>query len=73
MTFPVEPNKPYDVRGLIDSRDSREFHGICDANSFDEIMNDWAKTIIGKEFFFISFQFMKFTIFCLKTSERPIF
>ncbi|PAV62751.1 hypothetical protein WR25_22977 [Diploscapter pachys] len=47
VNFPVEPNKPYDVRGLIDSRDSTEFQGICDANSFDEIMNDWAKTIIA--------------------------
>ncbi|PIO61681.1 carboxyl transferase domain protein [Teladorsagia circumcincta] len=47
VQFTVEPNKPYDIRQLIDSRDSENTRGICDSNSFDEIMNEWAKTIIG--------------------------
>uniref|UniRef100_A0A0K0D8L5 CoA carboxyltransferase C-terminal domain-containing protein n=1 Tax=Angiostrongylus cantonensis TaxID=6313 RepID=A0A0K0D8L5_ANGCA len=47
VKFTIEPNKPYDIRRLIDSRDSEEIRGICDSNSFDEIMNDWAKTIIA--------------------------
>ncbi|CAJ0608732.1 unnamed protein product [Cylicocyclus nassatus] len=47
VKFTIEPNKPYDIRQLIDSRNSEESHGICDSNSFDEIMNDWAKTIIA--------------------------
>ncbi|VDM54064.1 unnamed protein product [Angiostrongylus costaricensis] len=54
VKFAIEPNKPYDIRRLIDSRDSEEIRGICDSNSFDEIMNDWAKTIIGD---FIAFLF----------------
>lgn len=45
--FNVEPNKPYDIRELIDSRESTEFHGICDSCSFDEIMEEWAKTIVA--------------------------
>ncbi|KAK6024222.1 carboxyl transferase domain protein [Ostertagia ostertagi] len=47
VQFTVEPNKPYDIRQLIDSRDSEHTRGICDSNSFDEIMNEWAKTIIA--------------------------
>ncbi|WKY14248.1 hypothetical protein Q1695_000077 [Nippostrongylus brasiliensis] len=47
VQFTIEPNKPYDIRTLIDSRDSEHLRGICDSNSFDEIMNDWAKTIIA--------------------------
>ncbi|KJH43390.1 carboxyl transferase domain protein [Dictyocaulus viviparus] len=47
VEFTIEPNKPYDIRRLIDSRDSQDIRGICDSNSFDEIMNDWAKTIIA--------------------------
>ncbi|KAJ1348739.1 hypothetical protein KIN20_004112 [Parelaphostrongylus tenuis] len=47
VKFTIEPNKPYDIRRLIDSQDSEETCGICDCNSFDEIMNDWAKTIIA--------------------------
>ncbi|KAK6034262.1 carboxyl transferase domain protein [Cooperia oncophora] len=47
VQFAIEPNKPYDIRLLIDSRDSEQIRGICDANSFDEIMNEWAKTIIA--------------------------
>ncbi|KIH68855.1 carboxyl transferase domain protein, partial [Ancylostoma duodenale] len=47
VQFTIEPNKPYDVRQLIDSGDAADIHGICDSNSFDEIMNDWAKTIIA--------------------------
>ncbi|XGW34324.1 hypothetical protein V3C99_018295 [Haemonchus contortus] len=47
VQFTIEPNKPYDIRQLIDSRDSEQIRGICDSNSFDEIMNEWAKTIIA--------------------------
>ncbi|GMR60829.1 hypothetical protein PMAYCL1PPCAC_31024 [Pristionchus mayeri] len=47
VTYTVQPNKPYDVRELIDSKYSNEHQGICDSNSFNEIMNDWAKTIIA--------------------------
>uniref|UniRef100_A0A1I7WUC5 Acetyl-CoA carboxylase n=1 Tax=Heterorhabditis bacteriophora TaxID=37862 RepID=A0A1I7WUC5_HETBA len=47
VQFDIEPNKPYDIRQLIDSGKSTDGKGICDCNSFDEIMNDWAKTIIA--------------------------
>lgn len=47
VTYTVQPNKPYDIRELIDSKNSAEHDGICDKNSFNEIMNDWAKTIIA--------------------------
>ncbi|CAJ0566604.1 unnamed protein product, partial [Mesorhabditis spiculigera] len=47
VTFPIEDAKIYDVRQLIDSRDSKHFEGICDSNSFDEIMSEWAKTIVA--------------------------
>ncbi|GMT36213.1 hypothetical protein PFISCL1PPCAC_27510 [Pristionchus fissidentatus] len=46
VSYPVIANRAYDVRDLIDSKNS-EFDGICDNNSFNEIMNDWAKTIIA--------------------------
>lgn len=47
VNFTVEPNKPFDIRQLIDSGDSSDTKGICDCHSFDEIMNEWAKTIIA--------------------------
>uniref|UniRef100_A0A8L8K586 Acetyl-CoA carboxylase n=1 Tax=Heligmosomoides polygyrus TaxID=6339 RepID=A0A8L8K586_HELPZ len=65
VEFIVEPNKPYDIRTLIDSRDATNIRGICDSNSFDEIMNDWAKTIIGKV---LQIHFDLFT-YCTKVSH----
>ncbi|GMT07393.1 hypothetical protein PENTCL1PPCAC_29567 [Pristionchus entomophagus] len=47
VTYTVQPNKPYDVRDLIDSKNSSDHDGICDKNSFNEIMNEWAKTIVA--------------------------
>lgn len=47
VTFETSGNQSYDVRLLIDSKDSEDFKGICDCNSFDEIMSEWAKTIVA--------------------------
>ncbi|ETN77735.1 carboxyl transferase domain protein, partial [Necator americanus] len=55
VQFNIEPNKAYDIRQLIDSHDTEGTRGICDSNSFDEIMNDWAKTIIGNSLLFSHF------------------
>ncbi|CAI4232601.1 unnamed protein product [Auanema sp. JU1783] len=47
VVFDADSNKNFDIRHLIDSGDSTIQKGICDSGSFDEIMEEWAKTIIA--------------------------